>query len=192
MKAILGALALVATTATAADLSVFGFTLGEPLRLPECHYRLSGSMKLYDTIPAQTCAWEAMKVNGYAEPQRRIIFSEREAPAIVANWQAIALERNGRLLGIEFYTGGAKAQDLVLAQLTAKYGPPASAAASAVQNMAGATFDNVDAVWHGPVEVTFWGTFRRLDSGRVTIDLPEAAALRRTWFDGERSVERRL
>lgn len=64
-----GALAIAVTAILAspgagsgADLSVFGFTLGVPLSLPECPYRLSGTTKLYETIPAATCLEEPHKI----------------------------------------------------------------------------------------------------------------------------------
>lgn len=187
------ALLLFALPVGAADLSVLGFTLGQPLNLPECPYRMSGTMKIYGEVPAQTCVREAAPLKGYASPQRMILFGTSEAPPIVKNWRAVAFELDGRLVGLWFATPGATAQETVLAQLTAKYGPPTWKRSDPVQNLMGAAFNSVSAQWRGhAVDVSFDGTTGRLDTGQVTVDLPEVTVRRRTGEEAPYAAERKL
>lgn len=173
--------------------TVFGFELGKPLNLPECTYQTVGRIKLYDTIPTKTCVHEATTINGYKQPVRRIIFSQEEAPTIVQNWAALALEVNGNLVGIEFFTPGVAAQDLVMDTLTKKYGKPDSAMMHNVQNSFGAGFSAVSATWDMPnIHVHFEGVTDRLDSGNVKIDLPIAAKLRESWLHDDRQGQKGL
>lgn len=191
---LLGAM-LATSTAFAADASVFGFELGKPLVLPECPYRtISGSpMKLYGLTPPMTCAQDAHELNGYGQPVREIVFSEKEAPPIVKNWRFFALEVGGNLVGIHFITDGAAAQPAVMATLEQKYGKPELSKTHSVQNSLGAQFDAIDAKWHaGPVRVTYMGVLDRVDVGQVYVDLPEAVELRKSWSKAATASERKM
>ena len=189
LKLSVGALCIASAPALAAT-TVFGLPLGEPLRLPECPTRVIAGMAEYVTQPPVTCYHAPHKLNGYPEPARRIIFSQAEQPLIVKNWQAVALEQDGVLVGLEFHTGGVSSQDVVYRELVQKFGQPSSRYTEASQNAMGARFDVINASWDGAVVVTFYGALGKLDDGVVTIDLPRAAAARRSWQD--RSGERRL
>ena len=187
--------ALVAVHAAAADLTVFGFELGKPLTLPECPYTtLPGdNFKLYEVVPPRTCYQEPRAVNGYGIPVREIDFGKTSAPPYVLYWRMFAVEQGGDLIGVRFSTPGISAQDVVLGELRRKYGAPTSISSEPLQNAFGATFDSVSALWRGgAVDVTFEGTFGRLDRGEVTIDLPAATALRRSWERATSAAERKL
>lgn len=186
---------LMTGTAFAADTSIFGFELGKPLVLPECPYRTFGgsAMKVYDSIPASTCVQDAHELNGYGEPVREIVFSEKEAPAIVKNWRAFALEVGGNLVGFHFITGGAAAQSAVIAALQQKYGKPEFLKKHTVQNGYGAEFEAVDTRWQvGSVRVTYMSVLDRIDSGQVYVDLPEAVVLRESWSKAAVTSERKM
>ena len=184
MKPVVAACAfLLASSAFAADLTVFGFELGKPLNLPECRYKMSGTMKLYDILSDTTCTEEAILINTYGQPVRRIIFSQKEAPTIVKSWQMIALEADGNLIGVEFFTVGASAQDVTLQTLTQKYGKPSGKSSKTVGNNFGASMEAITASWKTQeLNVYFEGITDRLDRGHVLIDLPQASALRESWF----------
>lgn len=65
-------------------------------------------------------------------------------------------------------------------QLTEKFGPPTSISQERVQNLAGAAFDSITAIWRGgEVDVTFYGSVGKLDQGDVYIDIPEVTAMRK-------------
>lgn len=192
---ILGALCsvLVTASACAADLTVFGFELGKPLNLPECQFKLSGTTKLYEPIPAQTCTQDPVKIDTYGQPVRRIVFSKAEAPDIVKNWQMIALEAGGNLIGLEFFTAGAVSQDLVYQTLAQQYGKPTRKNTSAVGNNFGASAQAISAAWASrQLNVTFDGILDRLDRGRVVIDTSEATVLRQQWDTNDNSARRTL
>lgn len=181
----------VAGSVCAADLTVFGFVLGKPLSLPECQFKMVGTAKLYEPIPPQTCAQDPIKIDTYGQPVRRIIFAQAEAPDIVKNWQMIALEAGGNLVGLEFFTAGAVSQDLVFQTLARQYGKPTRKTTSAVGNNYGASAQAISAAWASrQLNVTFDGIQDRLDRGRVVINTPEAAALRQQWDTNDNSARR--
>lgn len=188
-------LALFATAANAEGVQVFGFELGKPLSLPECPYKTFGSSpkKMYEILVQETCYWDTEKDRRSGIPVKRIVFSQKESPAIVKNWQIEAIESNDILVGFEFLTAGIESQDLVLSQLTQKFGKPESLTKRSVQTKFGATFGAVDASWkYGDVSVSFNGTTDRIDFGRVTIDLPVATEVRRQSTQDQRKSERQL
>lgn len=192
---ILGAFCSVLVTVStyAADLKVFGFELGKPLNLPECQFKMISTAKLYDQTPAKTCTENPTKIDTYAQPVRRIIFSRAEAPEIVKNWQMIALEAGGNLIGLEFFTIGSATQNLVYQTLVQQYGQPTSKDLRAVGNSFGASAQAVSASWvTQQITVTFDGILDRLDRGRVLIDTPEATALRQQWDNTDNRARRTL
>jgi len=166
---------------------------GKPLTLPECAYKIVATIKLYNDLPDTTCTQEAHKINTYGQPVRRIIFSQKEAPAIVKSWQMIALEADGNLIGLEFFTVGVAAQDVTLQTLTQKYGKPSTKYSKTVGNALGATAEAISATWTTrELSVSFDGITDRLDRGRVVIDLPQATALRQSWNMQETAGNRAL
>jgi hypothetical protein len=174
---------VAASAAGAADLTVFGVELGKPVNLPECPYKTAGGMKLYDVMPQSTCVHDPHALNGYGRPARELSFGRDEAPPIVKNWTAFLLEDDaGRVIGFHFLTSGVQTQAAVLSQLKEKYGAPTSVTPHTVRTAVGGPFESFDAKWSLPgLVVNFQGTTDRIDRGDVTIDLPEAAALRQQW-----------
>ncbi len=175
-------LTMLPTMVFAADHTVFGFELGKPLTLPECEFKTVANTKMYDVTPRNTCFEAAHTMNGYGVPVRRIVFSQQDVPKIVKNWNLIALEAHGVLIGIRFATYGAASQELTLDQLTQKYGKPSAVSQHAVQTALGAAFNAVLAKWDFPdLSVTFDGITHSIDFGEVRIDLPEAVQMREEW-----------
>ena len=188
-------LAATAAVAQAPSVSMFGFTLGSPVHLPDCPVALIGTngRKFYEPLVPQTCVQDAAPLTGYGVPVRRIVFTGPETPLVVKNWTLFALEIDGKLAGLHFITAGIDTQSLVLSQLVDKFGQPTSSTYTKVQNRAGAVYDTVVAEWHTPNHhVVFSGTLSRLDVGEVTIDLPAAHALRKSWRHQDRQFERKM
>jgi hypothetical protein len=114
-------------------------------------------------------------------------------PPIVKSWRAFPLEADGLLIGFHFLTAGASSQELVLMQLSKKYGAPTHVSKQRAQNSLGASFEALTARWDmADVVVTFSGITDRLDVGEVYIDLPAAAEMRKQWRTAERALERPL
>lgn len=175
------------------SLVAFGFELGKPLDLPECPFKMSSGIKLYEIAPSNTCAEEAKPLNGYDQPVRRITFSQTEAPVIVKNWRAFPLEEDGNLIGLHFLTPGANAQQVVLDQFKEKYGPPTRVTSRQLQNAMGASFEAISAVWQLPLlRISFEGITGKIETGEVFIDTPPAVALREKWAKGRRTNERKF
>lgn len=189
------AIMLTAAPAYAGDIQIFGFRFGYPLELPECPYRRAATLptKLYEILVPTTCYWDANQHSDFATPVKRIVFSEKEAPAIVKNWQMLALELNGRIAGIQFLTGGINTQEIVLAQLISKFGPPTSSSKRSIQNAYGAVFEAVDVSWKADdIIVTFEGVIDRIDFGRVRVETPAAVELRKSTGSKEQQQKRAL
>ncbi|HTP98735.1 MAG TPA: hypothetical protein VMN56_05365 [Casimicrobiaceae bacterium] len=182
LMAAIFAVALSCASAQAAT-TIYGFEFGKPIALPECplipNMPQIGGRKDYQITPSYTCRWDPQEVNGEPALVTRIIWSAKESPLAVRSWQANAIELHGGLAGFDFFTNGVSSQSIVLEQLTEKFGPPTSISHERVQNLAGAAFDSITALWRGgEVDVTFYGTRNRLDRGEVFIDLPEVTAMR--------------
>jgi hypothetical protein len=100
----------------------------------------------------------------------------------VKNWNLIALEAHGVLVGTPFATYRAASQELTLEQLTQKYGKPSVVSQHAVQNELGAAFNAVLAKWDRPnLSVTFDGITHSIEFREFRIDLPEAVKMREEW-----------
>lgn len=170
------------TAAGAADLTVFGLELGKALTLPDCQYRLGpvSGKKFYSPVQPTTCVEDSYRSQGFVQVGRPVIFSDNEAPAIIRYSRLTVLEAgDGRLVGVSFYTNGLPAQDAALAQLQTKYGAPTTLTERTIRTATGGPFQTFDAMWDLPgLRVEFRGTVGQIDMGRVTIDLPDAAAIR--------------
>jgi hypothetical protein len=172
----------VAADVVADHLNVAGLTLGLPLRLLECPYKtfaLPGYPveKIYQ--PGHTCLKEA-KIIGPNWFTLGITFEAGKYPSLMRGGILEGLQRDGILVGVSFSTHGIDTQEIDLKALTEKYGAPTKSSITQVQNRMGAKYDSVTAIWAlSNITVTFSGTFGTLTEGRVTIDLPEAADLRR-------------
>lgn len=175
---------LFCSNAFSEELTIFGFELGKPLNIPECEYTLSsGSIKLYDSPKQGVCFEGPHNIDGYNQPVKRIIFSDKTSPLIVANSSAIALEIDGNLAGLEFFTYGISAQDITLETLSKKYGKPTKKSAETIENNFGASVVSLTANWNlKKISITFEGVTDRLDRGHVIIDLHQARLLRKIWI----------
>lgn len=194
MKAAALALALASALPAAQAESVFGFVLGEKLTLPDCPYRVTaGGTRLEEMNPPVVCVAPAHALNGYDIPVREIRFPLQETPPIVKNSVVFPLEIDGRLIGLHFITAGLSTQDLVLQQLTDKFGAPARVERAQVQNLAGGTFGAVQATWQrADLQVRFDSTALKLTAGEVFIDTPAAVQLRAEWQSKRNSKARPL
>lgn len=156
----------------------FGFQLGQTISLPPCPIKKIGLIEIQDALEF-TCITPLFERTGQPKEVREIVFPIETAPTIVKGRRLIALENNGKLIGIEFSTRGAASQDYVFSELKAKFGKPTSLDFESMTNGFGAAFRTVFALWQRrDFSVTFSGTFGQIDEGRVLIDLNEATSLR--------------
>jgi hypothetical protein len=185
------------STAAHADTTVFGFTLDQPLVLPECAYKMippGQPPKLYDVLNIkETCFQEPRMNPEYGVSLRSVWFPPKEAPIIVKNWNFLAVEQDGKLVGIRFYTYGVIGQEQTLKTLTDKFGEPTRKGIHKVGNLAGATAEAIVAVWEKPdVVVHLDGVTDKLDLGEVWIETPVGAALRASWAAADESKHKQL
>ncbi len=182
MNHYLVALALVATPAHAEEpTTVFGIALGKPLELVDCTSSIVGGMKLYDTLQRMQCREDARADRDRAEgvTWSRIQFPANEAP-LIAKWTYInAYIMADVVEGIEFPTAGLSSQELVLAQLSEKFGKPTTLTSVTKRNAMGARFEVLEAQWRLPtITISLYGALDTFDKGRVEICRPRLCTAR--------------
>lgn len=172
---------LIAAPALAAEpIAVFGITIGSPLTLPECGTRIIAGRTVYNSTHQAVCSEAARPDQTTADVSwSRVNFPADQAP-LIAKWPYVnAYIYRGVVEGIEFPTAGISSQDVVLDQLRQKFGQPTSLRSVTVQNAMGATFQSHEAEWRLPaLRVTFRGSVRSLDMGKVEICAPVLCELR--------------
>jgi len=139
MKQALVLVALVlANSASAADgplPSIFGQQLGAPVSLPECQRMVltyphpDGSPAPYETGQAVTC--QQMPESVLPETGA-IRFTSTQLPAILKEKLVVTSIIDGRLNGVYAATQGYENADLIVEQLTAKFGKPTQVEAESV------------------------------------------------------------
>lgn len=164
-------LLLLAAQAFAADNTVFGLPLGEPLSVPECARSSYGYVVITDKICFERLFEKEHARGSIVSETVSIRFPISELPSIVNGTSMLALVLNGRLEGIGFNTHGVSDQEIVLSALKKKYGEPKVFLPHTVQNLMGASFKVFTALWQLPnIVVTFQSTTGEIDAGLVNID----------------------
>jgi hypothetical protein len=166
----------VTSNAVAADQTVFGIQLGEPLSLPECERTGSG----YSLLVKAVC-FESLSAIPSSEEMRtiRIRFPLNDSPNLVSGGVLLAQVIGGRLEGVGFNTAGLRNQEAALTALKQKYGEPRALVPKTVKNRLGASFETFDALWETPeIQVTFQSVASSLDSGLVNIDTRKGKEVR--------------
>lgn len=166
--------------ANAADLSIAGLHLGEPVPLTPCENPGSSIV----IVSRFVCTTAVRRFDGDYW-RATIVLPYDQVPAVIASGRVTAYAKGNDLVGVDIQTSGVSTQAMVLRTLTAKYGAPRTQSTAPRQNSLGATFDVIVATWaqaDGPT-VRFFGAIGRVDAGLISIDLPAAAAAR----DAERA-----
>jgi hypothetical protein len=172
--------------ANAADMRVFGFEFGKPIRLPECQLQpnLDEGQKIYLYAQEATCLEVRPRNIDDRTSWTWLRFSEADWPqtTLDAPMMTIIQSDAGALLGVRFQTSGVQYQDAIYDGLRAKYGKPTQFAKFRAQNAFGAASTVIHAKWSLPgLRVVFDGADTTFDSGTVTIDTPEAEKARVKW-----------
>ena len=164
-------LALLLPCLASAEPTIFGLELGKALTLPKCP--ISPRFNDVDLF-GQTaiCVWER-------GAKTSIVFPNDKRPAIGKSPSIGATVKDGILQGLTIYTFGAASQESVFAALQEKFGKPSKVSKAQAQNLYGAQFNNINALWEQPsVTVEFWGVETKVDTGVVWIETPEVRAAR--------------
>lgn len=181
MRRFIALAGIIAVPALAAEpITVFGITIGTQLNLPECATSVIAGRRVYNSTHPAICSEAARPDQNTADVSwSRVNFPGDQAP-LIAKWPYVnAYIYRGVVEGIEFPTAGVSSQDVVLDQLTQKFGQPSSMRRVPVQNAMGATFQSYEAEWRLPtLRVTFRGSVRTLDMGRVEMCSPVLCDLR--------------
>jgi hypothetical protein len=177
--AVIVSLVLVGNVATAVtDMTVFGLTIGEPARLPEC-LPFSPALKIpgmYSPVQPVTCK---KSINLLPEMRfHEIVIGTSMAPTWVRRSTLQILESEGNVIGVSFFTNGFAEQDVVLRKLTEKYGTPTALDTLPKQIGIGTKFESLDATWKFEgLTVHFTGVVNRADQGFVSINTPESSKM---------------
>lgn len=155
-----------------------GLTMGAPLTAAECPIKKIGTMAVYDSPPRSVLpCWQRF---GYADPigpspdisRDGVVWLQVDGskypPGI--SWKLTVCIKNGNIVGILADTSGADRQEMLLALLSKKYGPPTTSEVEAMQNAFGATFNGISASWvKGDVTIALEGIANQMDSGYITV-----------------------
>lgn len=189
MRLILIAAAALATSGACAADSVYGLRIGEPLPYPVCA-RLPITLPNYEPPYAPvtaTCAKPAGPDNGI------VAFPVREPAAHAVGGDVGYRLIDGRLHLVIVTTAGAPAQQAVMRDLEAKYGPPASSSGVPVANATGGQAESIVARWAQPgLQVEFVGIAGRFDTGRILIGTPAGHAAFAKAMDAATGPARKL
>ncbi|WP_312593885.1 hypothetical protein [Stutzerimonas nitrititolerans] len=98
---------------------VFGFKFNEAFLLPAC--KLGGDGR-HHNVSDVTCVQPARNLSGYDQKIRRIVLSYNESSIWLKSDVLYAFEKNGKLVGVMFYTKGYETQDMVNNVLSNKFG----------------------------------------------------------------------
>ncbi|MGC4076890.1 MAG: hypothetical protein QM702_07615 [Rubrivivax sp.] len=183
MKPLVLASILLSTAVHAhAQTSIFGLQLGAPMGLQECEKVKTATTVIYRpavTVPCFKRLWSSTETGPVGTGTVAISLPIDQIPSPMSGTEVMALVLDGNIEGVGFNTAGIRTQDLALAELTTKFGPPDSLERRPAKNSPGATFDVIYATWSqsGPV-VSFEGASGNIASGFVTVDTPKANAWR--------------
>ncbi len=158
--------------------TVLGISLGQPLAIAECQKSYSpGNSVSYDSLNRKGVCYEertyplaasCSNLNDVTATIKYPPSSPNQNPAWA--WNVYAHFVNGRVERVSISTPGVSGQDLAYADLVSKYGEPTEKSVSQVQNMNGAKFESITALWDaGDVFIEFDGTSSKLTSGEVRI-----------------------
>jgi hypothetical protein len=173
--------ALVATTAfaqsQAPSMTVFGLELGAPFTVPECSLLKLGRKDYVYAENDKTVCYELNFVHSKSDP-RSMPFTDGSVKlrfpidqAVIGTSMSAGIVK-GNLEAIEIGTLGISDQDAVLGVLEKKYGTPPSLTAGSVQNVMGAQFPTILAVWHfsePDLTIVYKSVNERIDRGSISI-----------------------
>jgi hypothetical protein len=154
--------ALLSTSAVcAADLSVYGFTLGEPISIPECERGLDPK------YVRDACA------RVFSATAGSILLATSDKPKY---WKHVGMEYrliDGNLALLTVTTTGSPSQRTVYRSLVEKYGKPTRSTVEEKSNAMGAKYESIIATWELPdVTVQFYGLLGRVDTGLLMVGTP--------------------
>lgn len=182
------AVAAAVSPASAQELPDFlGIQLGAPFTMSECRI----SSYVYDVNQPVVPCWKVDVLTQERGPLPEGNFEIEFDPGFdnmprSVKWAKVIVV-DGRMVGVNLSTRGYAYQDDVSAALVAKFGEPSAAHTTTTQNRMGATFERKSAIWQlSPVTVSFLGIGSSLDSGVVTVLLPEGEAFNKSKIEAFR------
>lgn len=171
----------------AAQDSVYGIVIGEPLVLPACPVRWVNSLKM-EADSQEVCKTEAHAWREYKLPVTPVVFPIDTAPLLMKGRTLRVLEHEGKVISAEFLTRGASSQDYVYSELVKKYGKPRYLSNDLMYNGYGATFPCITAEWRTKrTVVRFRGVNGETSEGIVTVDTEASERLKSAWSREEKA-----
>jgi hypothetical protein len=200
MPIILAALILLAAGASAqtktADMTVFGFQLGEKFSLSECARSEHSTVKIivYEGNDPSPCFEVNRTIRPAPSPHTPVLddqyvkihFPTDDVSEMTLNVHAQIID--GKLEGVLISTFGLKTQDETLNALKEKYGTPSDFQVEKMQNGFGAVYQSHLAHWiFEGLTVTFAGTANRVDRGVIAIETTKETEFRRSLREKEKA-----
>ncbi len=164
---------------------VFGVPLGKPITINECPKKIFPAFadysnsddicfkRIFDTTSCRPLKSENVFI--------AVPYADR--PSWVMDIKAQIVD--GIVQGFYINTFGINAQSSVMDGLSKKYGKPSFRKENIVQNGVGDQFRSIFALWDlGNVQITFSGTYGKLNQGLVSIQTPVGVEEEKKLLDG--------
>lgn len=177
----IGVIVALAAAAAGSPPSVFGLEFGKPLSIPVCRHAVlpGGAVSItYEQEPAVTCYEPDIQLSDAPWRRGSVDFPIKQTP-LVSNVNMInTLIINGRLEGLEISTPDHNHTDVVVDELTNKFGKPTEIHHRQAE-VAGIAVPSLEFTWrvHG-LTVTYDNIDDDMDYGRLLIETPAMQQLR--------------
>lgn len=168
-------------------IAIYGIEVGAAINAPECQKTTLGNSVSYAPSTPSPCMRGASATAGPGDFSNGgfMAFPWGDAPKYAAT-NMVGISATAGIVGVvRVSTTGYRVQDLMLADLTAKYGRPTSSKTVPFQNAMGARYDGIAASWDlGPYQIEFLGMTTATDAGSLLVGTKAGLAERQRRIDG--------
>ncbi|MES2289950.1 MAG: hypothetical protein V4530_09460 [Pseudomonadota bacterium] len=163
--------------------TVFGLELGKPVSIPVCKKKvLPGGLVSeysYEDNPAEMCHEPESALRDAPWQRGSINFPRAQMPTILhinAGWTLVI---DGKIEGLTFDTLDHTYSQLVIAELTLKFGPATSIRRTVGRVISGVAVPCLQAEWRLPgLYVSYRSIDKNIEYGQLNIETPTMEALR--------------
>jgi hypothetical protein len=135
------------------DTTVFGWQLGEPLRLRACPLIMidvEENCHIKGQVPLGVDPATGLEYRLAEAVVRTVRLTPANCPSWVSNCDVNVMIRDGNLVGLYIYTAGRDVEKATNAELRAKYGEPSGASIGVITPDVGNKFNVEDPEWNLP------------------------------------------
>jgi hypothetical protein len=155
-------------------MTVFGLELGKPLTIPVCERKLMPggyrSQFTYESDPKETCYEPDIQLSDAPWRRGSVNFPLQSTPSILPFNSGFTLIVDGKLEGVQFSTRGYGDADVILNQLTGKFGKPTSLDET-TSTVSGIPLPAIEAHWRLPnLHVSYISIDQSVEYGLLRVE----------------------